>query len=1245
MNMRLCFLLGVILLVVSTSNAKNLIGFIPNKGQWNAEVQYRAVVPGGYVYVTQNSIVYQLFDEKAMHSALHHQNLKKPMSVYGHAFELKFKDGSVKSFLEYLPSTVEYNFHVGEISASKLRAYNKLVLKDVWEGIDIEFIGEEQSFKYNIIVSPKADPEKAQFIINGLESFEVINNELFLRTQVGTIQENTPVSFITPSSDYIKNDLTDAISTQFLLKGNVLSFKPSKHNKNKFLIIDPNVVFASFSGSVADNFGFTATFDSLGNTYAGGTVYAANFPITMGVFQMTYGGGVNDMRNQSFSRDCGILKFSDDGSQLLYATYLGGNHNEQPHSMIVNSKNELIIYGTTESVNFPMRGNPYKSFKSNGIDIFIAKLSENGSTLVSSTFYGGNGDDGINGDFLSYTPGSIAYNYGDNYRGEVIIDSNDNIYIASNTKSLDLPLRNPIQANKKGDQDGCIAWFSADLQNLLWATYWGGSGMDGVFSITLDEKEDIYVCGGTSSPDLVTTADVPQENKTFKGNIDGFLARFIKGDITVSPPNITLASALYIGSSTYDNAYFVRRDTRNDIYVTGQTLDRNFPISPNTFHVDNSTQFIQIFDNELKSLKRSTVFGSGRSSIDLSPGAFEVDLCNRILYSGWGGNTNRAYNNFTGLMSGLLISNDAYQKTSDGSDFYIAIFEPDIQGVSYGSYLGGAFSEEHVDGGTSRFDRNGIVYQSVCGGCGGYSDFPTTDGAWSNINRGRRPQDPTQGGCNNAVFKMDLNTSLYRPEFKDTILVVEAGTLIDFAFDVTDKDPDDIVFADISGSIFDNVNLPLANFIVEPGRQKARVQLIWQTNCSHVSTDTYTVFIRAFDNGCPVSREAFGVIKIVVNPLPPLDPPKIFCLNRLNGNTIRINWNETDNSQDFKHVNLIKQYPNGTTELLGSFKRGDVKEYIDNNAPSHIEVDYCYFMYSVNTCDLAGDSTRYECSIPDEDSIPKPVYIHTATVVNNKNIKVVWTKYKKDDFYAYQVYRKKVASNEEFELYALIGDANDSVFVDSNVSVSEYSYCYRIAIQGQCFNSNFSNDGCTILLEGEAIPFVNKTFWNNYQTWQGGVRKYDLYRRDPSKGDSVIISLFDSKTKNNYEDDSLNYDEGLYWYKVIAQEAVGGQNATSESNEIRLVQKPIVYPPNGFSPNDDDINDKWHPVPIFVKDYKLTIYNRWGQFLWQTESKKELWDGFFKTLEPMEGVVVWQLDYTGWDNSKHYRVGNLTIIK
>ncbi|MCX6351684.1 MAG: PKD domain-containing protein [Bacteroidetes bacterium] len=76
----------------------------------------------------------------------------------------------------------------------------------------------------------------------------------------------------------------------------------------------------------------------------------------------------------------------------------------------------------------------------------------------------------------------------------------------------------------------------------------------------------------------------------------------------------------------------------------------------------------------------------------------------------------------------------------------------------FSSYFGGTKSSaEHVDGGTSRFDKRGVIYQSVCGGCGGFSDFPTTAGAWSRTNKGKRPQNTSVGGCNNLLFKVNLD--------------------------------------------------------------------------------------------------------------------------------------------------------------------------------------------------------------------------------------------------------------------------------------------------------------------------------------------------------------------------------------------------------------------------------------------------------------------------------------------------------
>src|SRR5262249_51643123 len=149
----------------------------------------------------------------------------------------------------------------------------------------------------------------------------------------------------------------------------------------------------------------------------------------------------------------------------------------------------------------------------------------------------------------------------------------------------------------------------------------------------------------------------------------------------------------------------------------------------------------------------------------LSPSAFMIDICNNIYFSGWGGEVNQRFNPNVGTTDGLYKSADAFQQKTDGSDFYLIVFSPFLKSISYATFIGGSTSAEHVDGGTSRFDRHAIVYQSVCAGCGRHSDFPTTAGAWSRINK--------SDNCNNALFKMDLREGSSAPEIKDKDLILK----------------------------------------------------------------------------------------------------------------------------------------------------------------------------------------------------------------------------------------------------------------------------------------------------------------------------------------------------------------------------------------------------------------------------------------------------------------------------------------
>jgi len=162
------------------------------------------------------------------------------------------------------------------------------------------------------------------------------------------------------------------------------------------------------------------------------------------------------------------------------------------------------------------------------------------------------------------------------------------------------------------------------------------------------------------------------------------------------------------------------------------------------------------------------VFGSAPYIINISPTAFLVDLCNKAYICGWGGPTVNRFGGAGSLpvggTSGLPITLDALQSTTDNNDFYLLVINDDASNISYGSYFGGTGPEsEHVDGGTSRFDRNGIVYQSVCASCGADQTFPIyphPDSVVSSTNN--------SFNCNNAVFKFDFDLPIILAKFDAT---------------------------------------------------------------------------------------------------------------------------------------------------------------------------------------------------------------------------------------------------------------------------------------------------------------------------------------------------------------------------------------------------------------------------------------------------------------------------------------------
>jgi len=727
--------------------------FVKNEGQWTPEVQYKAELTIGSFILEKDKLSFLLHNLGHTHSERVKQ---KEKTLNAHFYKIGFVGASPSAIVPTDISATYFNYFIGNDSKkwrSNVKAYAAATFKDLYNGIDLRVKGNSEGIVYDFVIQPGADPNQLVQKYEGIEKITLRKNEINYKTSVGEVIEKNieAYQFIQGKKTSVKCMLNSTSELSF-----TYTF-PDGYDKNEVLIIDPTIVFSTHVGSTADSWGYTATYDAGGNMYLGGYVNATDagtnfYPTTPGAFQATWGGGTGgntapgsgNGNGIGFSCDMGITKLNPSGTARVYSTYIGGRDNEAPNSLIVDAQGNLGIYGTTYSSNFPVTVGAYDATYNGSADIVVTKLNATGTALIGSTYMGGSGMDGINYNPREETPGNLKQNYGDQNRGEINTDANGNLYVASCTYSTNFPVSpGASQASNAGALDGCVFKLNNDCSQLIYSTYIGGSSDDACYSLNLDVSGGLYIAGGTMSSNFPTKAGAL--NTTYKGGLfDGFVA-------LLNPTGTAILNSTFIGTSGKDQVYFVKQDDAGDVYITGQTTGA-YPVINAAYSNPNSGQFITKLNPTLTTVIYSTVFGGGGGKTNISPTAFLVDTCQNVYVSGWGCKANSqfvAWGFLENSLQNVPITNDALQKTTDGNDFYFFVLAKNATTVLYGSYFGKAGVDEHVDGGTSRFDKRGVMYQALCASCGGVLITPTTAGTVS-------PNRPG-ANCNILGLKIEFN--------------------------------------------------------------------------------------------------------------------------------------------------------------------------------------------------------------------------------------------------------------------------------------------------------------------------------------------------------------------------------------------------------------------------------------------------------------------------------------------------------
>jgi hypothetical protein len=298
--------------------------------------------------------------------------------------------------------------------------------------------------------------------------------------------------------------------------------------------------YSTYLGGSASDDGHGIAVDSVDNAYVTGYTSSSNFPTTSNAVQRKLAGVQNAF----------VTKLNHNGTALEYSTLLGGDDYDFGYGIAVNSAGNAYVTGTTYGVfasTFPVTGNAYQTASSGSGDVFVTKLSTDGSSLVYSTFLGGTGYDGARG---------------------IAVDNSGHAYVTGFTQSTAFPTTaGAAQTVLKGTEDAFVTKLNSDGSGLVYSTYLGGSGNDASSGIAVSSNGYAYITGYTQSTDLPTTTGAIRTANT---GMSPFVA-------VLNTTGTKLNYSTYLGGSNGDGAYAIAVDSSNNAYITGYTNSADFP--------------------------------------------------------------------------------------------------------------------------------------------------------------------------------------------------------------------------------------------------------------------------------------------------------------------------------------------------------------------------------------------------------------------------------------------------------------------------------------------------------------------------------------------------------------------------------------------------------------------------------------------------------------------------------------------
>jgi hypothetical protein len=628
--------------------------FIENQGQWDPQVAYTARKQGMIAWLLRDGITFQ-FEKRIA-----------PDQAQGVTLQMTFENASEwVSLVGEEKQLCEHNFFIGNDRAqwrSGVPSYAQVVYLDLYDDVDLRVRDAKGWLEYDLLLSEGADLSDVVIRCEGLQGLHVDEKgNLVLETEYGPITQKPPVAWY----EALNGEAISVVCTFRLIDDKRYGFEV-ENDLGLALVIDPGIEWSTFLGGSSDDRAISLAISASGHVIIAGATESIDFPTIPGAYDTTFVGGPND----------GFVScISNDGSQLLWSTYLGGNSTDVLFEVALDGSGRVIVGGSTTSSDFPTTTNAYDTTYNGAFDGIVACLTSDGSQLLYSTYLGTSSEDMIVALDVSDSGEAVAGGYTSSPNFHVTPGAYDTTY--------------------NGAIDAFVTRISADGTGLIYATYLGGSADDGqtyqyptvensdVMIVILDDVGNVIVGGGTLSSDFPTTPGA--YDITYNDNVDIFITK-------INSTGSDLIFSTYLGGSSGEApaSDAMALGENGSICIGGTTRSPDFPITYNAYDTTYNAgsgdwdAVVTILDSTGSQLLYSTFIGGTSSGSGDAILSLVSDSDGNILFAGQ-------------AEDGFPTTPGAYDTTFNGGlDAFVARLSPDSNGQAdliYSSFIGGSSYE------------------------------------------------------------------------------------------------------------------------------------------------------------------------------------------------------------------------------------------------------------------------------------------------------------------------------------------------------------------------------------------------------------------------------------------------------------------------------------------------------------------------------------------------------------------------